>query len=540
MRYWEEVMIKKTMGTLAALTLICAAHPTHAAVKEKQLGSVHFDTSCNPAAQKLFDRGMLYQHSFWYSAAKRTFEEALKADPQCAIAYWGIALSYLYNPHAPPPPENLPLGFEATQKGKALDAKTQRERDYIDAISAMYADYDKVDHRTRVQNYLRAEEQVALRYPNDDEAQIAYAITLNVAAPPADKTYANQLKGAALLEPIFKRQPQHPGVAHYLIHLYDYPPIAAKGLNAARRYAKIAAAAPHAQHMPSHIFTRVGYWKESIASNLESARIAKLDGEQHDQAHGMDYLVYAYLQLAQDKKALAVVDELRKIQFKQERFAGFYAMAASQARYVFERADWKAAAELEPRPTKFLYADAVTYFARAVGAARSGNPTAAKADVAKLGELRDKLREAKDAYWSGIVDIQEQVANAWMIHGEGKYDEALKALSAAAEAEDKTEKHPVTPGPLAPARELYGAMLLERGITKEALAAYEAVLKKEPNRLAAYVGAAKAAAKSGEVEKAKQYTGKVLALTKDADTKRAEISELRGMVGKLASASDAR
>jgi len=531
-------MIKKyTRNAFAALMLICAAHPAHAAAKEKQLGSVHFATSCKPAAQKLFDRGMLYQHSFWYSAAKRTFEDVLKADPQCAIAYWGIALSYLYNPHAPPPPENLPLGFEAAQKGKVLGAKTQRERDYIDAISAMYAGYDKSDHRTRVQNYLKAEEQVALRYPRDDEAQIAYAITLNVAALPTDKTYANQLKGAALLEPIFKRQPQHPGVAHYLIHLYDYPPIAEKGLNAARRYAKIAAAAPHAQHMPSHIFTRVGYWKESIASNLESSRIAKLDGEQHDQAHGMDYLVYAYLQLAQDKKARAVVDELRKIQFKQERFAGFYAIAASQARYVFERSDWKAAAELEPRPTKFLYADAVTYFARAVGAARSGNPTAAKADIAKLGELRDKLREAKDAYWSGIVDIQERVASAWMLHGEGKYDEAFKALSAAAEAEDETEKHPVTPGPLAPARELYGAMLLESGMTKEALAAYEAVLKKEPNRLAAYVGAAKAAAKSGDVDKAKQYTAKVLALTKDADTKRAEISELRGMVGKLASAN---
>ena len=253
---------------------------------------------------------------------------------ECAIAYWGIALSYLYNPHAPPPPENLALGLEAAKKGQALGAKTQRERDYIDAIAAMYTDYEKVDHRTRVQNYLKAEEQVALRYPKDDEAQIAYAITLNVAASPADKTYVNQLKGAALLEPIFKRQPQHPGVAHYLIHLYDYPAIADKGLEAAKRYSKIAAAAPHAQHMPSHIFTRVGYWKELIVSNMELARVAKLDGEQIDQAHAMDYMVYAYLQLAQDKKARAVVDELLKIDFKQDRFAGPYALAASQARYA--------------------------------------------------------------------------------------------------------------------------------------------------------------------------------------------------------------
>src|SRR5215475_4305902 len=265
----EDVMISRSIVAIGALSVACLAQPAHSANKGNQLGKVHFETSCNPAAQKLFDRGMLYQHSFWYGAAKRTFEEALKADPQCAIGYWGIALSYLYNPHAPPPPSNLPLGLEAVQKGKALGAKTQRERDYIDAIAAMYVDYDKVEHRTRVQRYLAAEEQVATRYPDDDEAQIAYAITLNVAASPADKTYVNQLKGAALLEPIFKRQPEHPGVAHYLIHLYDYPALAEKGLEAAKRYAKIAPAAPHAQHMPSHIFTRVGLWNDSIASNKE-------------------------------------------------------------------------------------------------------------------------------------------------------------------------------------------------------------------------------------------------------------------------------
>ena len=520
-------MISRSMVLISVLSIAGLTSPAHSAGHDKQLGKVHFDTSCKPAAQKLFDRGMLYQHSFWYSAAKRTFEDVLKADPDCAIAYWGIAISYLYNPHAPPPPENLPLGLEAVKKGQALGAKTQREKDYLDAIAAMYTDYDKVDHRTRVQNYLKAEEQVALRYPKDDEAQIAYAITLNVAASPSDKTYANQLKGAALLEPIFKRQPQHPGVAHYLIHLYDYPAIADKGLDAAKRYSKIAAAAPHAQHMPSHIFTRVGYWKESIASNLESARIAKLDGEQIDQAHAMDYMVYAYLQLAQDKKARAVVDELLKINFKQDRFAGPYALAASQARYVFERSDWKAAAELQPRQSKYLYADAVTYFARAVGAARSGNPNAAKPDIAKLVELRDKLKDAKDNYWSNIVDIQQQVAGAWVLYAEGKYDDALKLLSAAADAEDKTDKHPVTPGPLAPARELYGAMLLDRGMAKEALGAYEAVLKKEPNRLAAYVGAARSASKAGDTAKAKQYTAKVISLTENADTVRPEVSELR-------------
>jgi hypothetical protein len=343
------------------------------------------------------------------------------------------------------------------------------------------------------------------------------------------------LKGAALLEPIFKRQPTHPGAAHYLIHLYDYPAIAAKGLNAAKRYAKIAPAAPHAQHMPSHIFTRVGYWKESITANAESARVAKLDGEQHDQAHGMDYLVYAHLQLGQDRKAKSVVDELNAIDFKADRFAGHYAVAASSARYAVERGDWRAAAELAPRQTKYLYADAITHFARALGAARSGNPAAAKADIAKLGELSGKLRDAKDAYWSEIVAIQQQVASAWVLYAEGNHDEALKAMAAAADAEDKTEKHPVTPGPLAPARELYGAMLLDRGMAKEALAAYEAVFAKEPNRLATYVGAAKAATKLGNTAKVKQYSAKVMSLTKDADAARPEIMELR--MSKAASAA---
>jgi hypothetical protein len=512
---------------VAAATTVAIHAGSASAANGAKLGRVHLETSCTPAAQKLVDQGMLYQHSFWYRASKQKFEEALKEDPNCAMAYWGIALSLLYNPHAPPPPGNLPLGLEAIQKAQALNPKTARERDYIDALAQMYVDHEKLDHRTRVQNYLKAQEQVALRYPGDDEAQIGYAITLNVAASPNDKTYANQLRGAALLEPIFKRLPDHPGVAHYLIHLYDYPAIAAKGLNAAKRYARIAPAAPHAQHMPSHIFTRVGHWKDSIAANAESARIAKLDGEQHDQAHGMDYLVYAHLQLAQDKKAKAVVDEMNAIDFKIDRFAGPYGVAASNARYVVERSDWKAAAELQPRQTKYLYADAVTYFARALGKARSGDPAAAKPDVEKLGELSAKLKEAKDAYWSDIVGIQQQVASAWVLYAEGKHEDALKAMSVASETEDKTEKHPVTPGPLAPARELYAAMLLDRGMAKEALAAYEAVLAKEPNRLAACVGAAKAATKAGIADKAKRYIAKVVSLTKDADSQRPDVMELR-------------
>jgi tetratricopeptide (TPR) repeat protein len=381
--------------------------------------------------------------------------------------------------------------------------------------------------------YAKAMEQLAQRYPDDDEAQIYYALALNTSASPADKTYASQLKGAAILEPIAIRQPQHPGVAHYLIHLYDYPPIAEKGLDAARRYAKVAPAAAHAQHMPSHIFTRVGYWKESIASNVESSRVARADKEGGDQLHAMDYLVYAYLQLGQDKQAAAVIDEMNAVSGFAETFmAGPYALAASPARYAVERGDWKAAAALQVRPSPLAHVQAVTHFARALGAARSGDPEAARADIARLAELRDKLRDAKDAYWSEQVDIQRQVATAWLLYAEGKRDEALTAMSAAADAEDRTEKHPVTPGVPRPARELYGVMLLESGNAKDALAAFEATIKKEPNRLGAYVGAAKAAEKSGDPARAQEYYGKVVAIADAADDSRTEVADARTFLTK--------
>jgi hypothetical protein len=500
---------------------------------DQRFGTVHFVTSCNDTAQRRFDRGMRYQHSFWYRQSKEVFEDVLKADSECGIAYWGIALSLLINPHAPPPAPNLPLGLAAIQKGQAVGTKTQRERDYLDTLAVFYTDYDKVPHGARVQAYLKAMEALAARYPDDEEAQIFYAITLNVAASPNDKTYSNQLKGAAILEPIFKRQPKHPGVAHYLIHLYDTPALAEKGIEAAKRYAGIAPAAPHAQHMPSHIFTRVGAWNESIASNTESARAAKAGNEFDDQLHAMDYMVYAYLQLGQDQKAQGVVSEMIAIAgINPDRFVGPYALAVSPARYVVERGDWKSAAELQVRPSKFAYADAMTHFARAVGAARAGNPGAAKDDIAKLADLREKLRAAKDAYWTEQVDIQWQVATAWMLHAEGKYDEALKAMSAAADAEDKTEKHPVTPGVPTPARELYGTMLLERGQAREALAAFEATLRKEPNRLGATIGAARAADKAGDAAKARQHYAAAVALAQNADPVRPEVAEARAFMAK--------
>ncbi len=398
----------------------------------------------------------------------------------------------------------------------------------------MYIEYDKVDHDSRVQAYLLAMEALAARYPEDDEAQIAYAITLNVAASPADKTYANQLKGAAILEPIFKRQPQHPGVAHYLIHLYDYPPLAEKGLDAAMRYSKIAPAAPHAQHMPSHIFTRVGYWKESIAANQASVRAAKADKSAGDQLHGQDYMVYAYLQLGQDKNARAV--DRRHGQAPTSaptNAARSFALAASPARYMVERGDWQGAAELEVKPSNFAFVTAITHFARALGAARVGQTGGGQG---RHRQARAIARQAARRPRTPIGRSRSTFSGRWQAPGfstpQGKYDDALKAMAAAADAEDKTEKSPVTPGSLAPARELYGAMLFERGMAKDALAAYEATLKKEPHRLGATLGAAKAAEMLGDAAAARAHYAAAVALTEEADPVRPDIAAARAFVAK--------
>src|SRR5256885_6380796 len=310
----ERIMFRTSLSIAGATAIgLLLAQNAFPQSDGKKLGKVHFEVSCKPEAQTHFDRAMLYQHSFWYRASQMAFQDVLKADPECGMAYWGIALSLLWNPHVPAPAKNLAEGAAAIAKGKSLGAKTQRERDYIDALAVIYTDHDKMGHLPRTQAYAKAMEQVAQRYPNDDEAQIHYALALNTSASPADKSYANQLKGAAILEPIFERQPQHPGVAHYLIHLYDYPLIAEKGLKAARLYAKIAPDAAHAQHMPSHIFTRVGYWQESIDSNAVAARVAKSGSDFHDQLHAMDYQVYAYLQLGQDGKAKAVLEDMNTV-----------------------------------------------------------------------------------------------------------------------------------------------------------------------------------------------------------------------------------
>ena len=524
----------RMISAFVAVAGVSLSQPALAQAAGEALGKVHFETSCAPAAAAAFDRAMLFQHSFWYRSSQQAFDAALQADPGCAIAYWGIALSLLWNPHSAPPAKNLAEGAAALARGQQVGARPERERDYLAALSAMYADFNRVDHRTRVLNYMNAMEQLAAKYPDDDEAQIYYALALNVGASPADKTYANQLKGAAILEAIWARQPDHPGVAHYLIHLYDTPALAARGLQAARRYAQIAPNAPHALHMPSHIFTRVGDWQASIDSNVASARAAAADHETADQLHAMDYEVYAYLQLGQDARAKAVIDEM--VAAAGESTAGLFALAASPARYAVERGDWAAASALEVRPSRAPYVTAISWFAKALGAARSGDPAQAQAAITQLAALRDQLRERKDAYWSEQVDIQSRIAAAWVQLATGRADEALRTMGDAADAEDKTEKSPVTPGPLAPARELYGAMLLQQGKAAAALAAFEATMRKEPNRLNATLGAADAANAAGDSAKARQYYA-AAALASDPSVDRPDVAKARAF---LAGATAAR
>ena len=509
---------------LAAVAVLAVRQTPNA----PHLGDVHFETSCNEAAQSHVDRGMRYQHSFWYRESRASFDEALRADPKCTIAYWGIAQSLMANPFNPTPPKNLAEGLALIQKATQLGAGTERENDLIRAVGVFYADFETLSQRTRTEFYTRAMDAVARRYPNDDEIQIYYALALDMSASPDDKTYANQLKAAAILEPISRRQPNHPGVAHYLIHTYDYPGLAAKGLDAAVRYARIAEAAPHAQHMPSHIFTRVGRWNDSITSNRAAATLAKAGNEPDDRLHAMDYMVYACLQVARDREAREIVDEMSTVTgFNPDRNTAPFALAASPARYAVERGDWAVAARLPSRPSKFGYADAMTYFARALGAVRSGIPAAARADLERLADLRDRLRAAKDTYWAEQVDIQWQMIAAWLMHTDGKQAAALTAMRAAADAEDKTEKATVTPGPLVPARELYGALLLERGMAREALAAYEQAMAKEPNRFHSLAGAANAAERLGDTAKAKAYYAKLVAMTDGANGDRRELVAAR-------------
>jgi tetratricopeptide (TPR) repeat protein len=516
-------------ASLIALSLVTATAASAQSTRKppEQLGHVSFANSCAPAAQATLERAVALLHSFWWREGEKTFRDVLDRDPTCAIATWGIATVLIGNVFAAgPTPAQAQQAREAIDRGRAIGAKTERERLFIEAVAQYYERFAERSHVARMKSLSDAFENVARRFPEDDETQIFSALYLTATQDPTEQTFASSLRAAAILEGQFKKHPDHPGVAHYLIHSYDYPPIAAKGLAAAKRYSEIAPSAPHALHMPSHIFTRVGAWPESVASNLRSAAVAKAEGELVDQLHAMDYLVYAYLQLARDRDALRVVEEAPGVRGPDQIRATPYALAAIPARYTLERGAWKDAAQLQPHPTRFPFATALTHFARAVGAARSGDAAAAERDVQELARIVDALKAAKDAYWTIEVDVQRLGAAAWVAFARGNREEATDLMRAAATLEDKSEKSAVSPGRLVPAHELLGDMLLESGKAAEALAAYERSQVRDPNRFRSLSGAGQAAAQAGNRDKARYYFSRLVDMAGSGDP-RPELEKAR-------------
>ena len=450
-----------------------------------------------------------------------------KEDRACGMAHWGVAMTYYHPIWAPPTPAELAAGRAAAEEATRLGARSERERGYIAAIGTFYKDADKLDHRTRALAFRDAMEKLAAD-PKDHEAAIFHALALLGTAPPTDATYANQKRAAEVLNRLLPEHPDHPGILHYVIHSFDYPALASLALPAARSYAKVAPSSPHALHMPSHIFTRLGLWDESIASNLASAAAAKAQvarthpgATAFDDVHALDYLEYAYLQLGDDRKAREVVDELAKTsRFDEPNFAAGYAAVAVPARYALERRDWRTAAALEPPAIelpweRFAYAKGITWFANALGAARLADLDRGRQALARLEALHAALVKEPPAGpydWAGQVDAMRLAAAGWVAFAEGRKEEAVRLLTAAAEKEEAVGKHPVTPGAVLPAREQLGDLLLELGKTREALAAYQAALRDAPRRFNGLAGAARAAELAGEQAEARKLSEELLAL----------------------------
>jgi hypothetical protein len=495
----------------------------------EKLGAVHFSTSCNGSAQKDINRAVALLHSFQFSRAIDDFKVALGKDATCTIAYWGIALSDWGNPFAPGIIDKrlLQLGRESAERGEMLGAKTERERAYLAAVSNLYRDFESTPQQARLLTYRDAMGDVSAKYPEDHEAKIFYALALAVAADPGDKTYADQLKAGTILEKLFEEEPTHPGLAHYIIHAYDMPALAGRALIAARRYSDIAPDAPHALHMPSHTFTRLGYWQASIDSNVAAAAAARRQGQTAEELHASDYETYAYLQTGQDEAAGRIVRSLPEM---ASRFdpkaaligagppsAGYFALAAIPARYALERRDWQQAEQLALRETPVPFTDAITWFARGLGAARLGHTAAANEASTALKLIQERLLRANEPYWARQVEIQALAVAAWSALATGAKEEALRQMESAAEMEDRTEKSVVTPGPLSPARELIGEMLLVMNEPAKALVQFEATLKKEPRRFNSLYGAAHAAQLSGSRDTSQKYFRELLRVCAHSD-----------------------
>jgi len=512
----------------------------------EKLGEVNFPVSCSAAAQKEFNRAMALFHSFWFDPAKKSFARVLELDPQCAMAQWGIAIMSMGNPFAwPANPNAMKAAAAAAAEAQRIGASNERERDYIAALGVFFNDWENIDYRTRVIAFEKAMEGVARRHPQDLEAQILYALVLDATALPTDKSFANQLKAAGILEPLFGKYPNHPGVPHYLIHTYDYAELAHKGLPAARVYAGIAPSVPHALHMPSHIFSRVGLWEEMVEGNRASYRIAMGELSEktlgigaYDALHAMDYMVFGHLQQAQDRAAQQIADEVAAIRkVNVENFVAAYAFASIPSRIALEHRDWAQAAALELSPpdlawNKFPQAEAILVFARGLAAARTGDINAARRDLQRLQALKDAMTAAKIGYWAGQADFQIKTVNAWIALAEKRNDEALQSMRAAAEAEEASDKHPVTPGNIVPSRELLAEMLMETGQPAQALAEYERSLKRDANRFRSVYGAARAAEAAGNSGAARDYYAKLQSLTANHDTERPELVRAREFLAK--------
>ena len=538
----------KVMLACAALCVCLAApgvsaqadqRPAASAAAERY-GNVHFPVSCTPAAQEQFDRAVATLHSFFFPETIKAFTKVAEIDPKCAMAYWGIAISQRPNPLVPPfSPAALKQGYDAIEKGKSIGPKTQREADWLSAMELFFKDADKLDQKTRGKLYRDAMEKLYLRYPDDTEAGVFYALAILENASPTDKTYADQLKAAAILQKIEARQPNHPGVVHYLIHAYDFQPLAAQGLPAANRYSQIAPSAPHALHMPSHIYSMLGMWEESIKANQAAEAAANAYAAEHypgatnpQALHCMDFMEYAYLQLGEEKEAKAIVDQAAAV--TKVPFPGLSvdnALAAIPARYALERAAWPEASALEPRAGASPYATAITYFARTLGAVKTGNTAGAEQDVSQMKELlASYAQKPEQQYWAGQSQVLLDAASAWLALAQGKKDDAVQGMRSAADLEDSSEKSVAMENRLFPMRELLGHMLLETGQPRQALVEFEASLKSKPNRLRGFYGAAKAAEALGDRATARAWYEKLAKLTRNGSTGRAEVVEAKAFL----------
>ncbi|MDZ4735459.1 MAG: hypothetical protein SGJ07_03840 [Rhodospirillaceae bacterium] len=528
-RYWLAAILAGV-----ALTLETDAVAEQEA---QQLGTVEFSVSCNEAAQQKFNHAMALYHSFAWPAAMEAFESVAVEDPECGMAHWGQAMTLLGNPFVWPTglsAEKLADVVSALDAARAAGLGSPREKDYVEAVAVFVLDHEQADHAHRMKGFNAAMADLAARYPDDMEATILSALMTSASFDPTDKGYTNQLSAARILTPIFETNPQHPGVAHYLIHSYDYPPIAAEGLPAARAYSSIAPDAAHALHMPSHIFTRLGHWHASIEANLESARVA--GDATFDGHHASDYMVYAHLQLAQDEAARNAMEASLGMK-PIDNFGAAYAYAAMPARLALEREDWSAAAQLTLTPDpdvypweKYPHAEAVNAFARGIGAALSGDATAAREQAARLATLRDAAEAAKLGYWVEQIDIQAALVAALALCVEGDSVGCIDQLRQASVREDATEKHAVTPGPIVPARELLADMLMRQGLPADAMTEYEAVLMKEPYRFRAMAGAMTAAHLIGEDAKARALAAELVELGSEADRRHTSLD----LAGQLA------